>query len=213
MSGDTIATNWRNMPTSTRRARERASTRERIIEAALHVLETEGAAALTIRRIATDVEYSAPVVYQHFANKDALVLELVAHGHDLMLAEFRQVAEEPDIDRRMTRIASDYVRFAGEHPHLYEVMNGTAVDADARRRAAAPAIDVVKELLATWSAAHDVVLADPDAACEIIWGTLYGMASLGHLGTIGNERARDLAEQALHAILRGWAHTGRADAS
>src|SRR6185436_15558678 len=100
---------------------------ERIIEAALHVLETEGAAALTIRRIATDVEYSAPVVYQHFANKDALVLELVTHGHRRMLAEFRQAAAEPDIDRRMTRIASEYVRFAGEHPHLYEVMNGTAV--------------------------------------------------------------------------------------
>src|SRR6185369_13608752 len=114
MSADTIEARWRNMPTNTRRARERASTRERIIEAALHVLETEGVAALTIRRIATDIEYSAPVVYQHFANKDALVLELVAHGHRLMLAEFEQAAEEPGIDRRMLRIASQYVRFAGE---------------------------------------------------------------------------------------------------
>src|SRR3954471_13816107 len=101
------------MPTSTRRGRERASTRERISEAALHVLETEGAAALTVRRIATDVEYSAPVVYQHFANKDALLLELVAHGHRLMLAEFHEAPEEPDIDRRMMRMASEYVRFAG----------------------------------------------------------------------------------------------------
>src|SRR3954471_20422308 len=112
------------MSISTRRARERADTRKRIIAAALHVLETEGVAALTMRRIATDVEYSAPVVYQHFANKDALVLELVAHGHRLMLAEFRQAATEPGIDRRMMRIASEYVRFAGAHPHLYEVMNG-----------------------------------------------------------------------------------------
>ena len=192
------------MPISTRRARERASTRDRIIEAALHVLETEGVAALTIRRIATDIEYSAPVVYQHFANKDALVLELVAHGHRLLLAQFQQAAEESVIDRRMMRIASEYVRFAGEHPHLYEVMNGTVVDADERRRAAEPAIAVLKELLATWSEAHGVVLADPDEACEIIWGTLYGIASLGYLGTVGNERARRLAEQALRAVLLGW---------
>jgi AcrR family transcriptional regulator len=204
VSEDTIEAKWRSMPTSTRRARERASTRERIIEAALHVLEAEGVAALTIRRIATDIEYSAPVVYQHFANKDALVLELVAHGHRLMLAEFRQAVEEPDIDRRMMRIASEYVRFAGEHPHLYEVMNGAVVDADERRRAAEPAIAVLKELLAAWSDAHDVVLADPDEACEIIWGALYGVASLGCLGTVGNERARRLAEQALRAILLGW---------
>ncbi|WP_432825372.1 TetR/AcrR family transcriptional regulator [Dactylosporangium sp. CA-092794] len=192
------------MPSSTRRARERASTRERIIEAALRVLETEGAAALTIRRIAADVEYTAPVVYQHFANKDALVLELVAHGYGLMLAELKRVAEEPDIDRRMLRVASEYVRFAREHPYLFEAMNGTEVDADERRRAAEPAIDVLKELLTTWSDAHGVVLADRAEACEIVWGTLYGMASIGYLGTVGTERAQRLAEQALGAILLGW---------
>lgn len=167
----------------------------------MHVLESEGASALTIRRIAADVEYTAPVVYQHFANKDALVLELVAHGHRLMMAELEQVAEEPDIDRRMMQLASEYVRFAGEHPHLYQVMNGDAVDAEERRRAAAPAIGVLKELLTEWSDTHDVVLADFDAACDIIWGTLYGLASLGALG---NERARRLAQEALRTLLLGW---------
>jgi AcrR family transcriptional regulator len=192
------------VPTGTRRARERASTRERIIEAALHVLESEGASALTIRRIATDVEYTAPVVYQHFANKDALVLELVAHGHRLMVAELEQAAQEPDIDRRMMQLASGYVRFAGEHPHLYQVMNDDGVDAEERRRAAAPTIGVLEELLTSWSDTHDVVLADFGDACDIVWGTLYGIASLGRLGTVGNERARRLAQQALSLLLRGW---------
>ena len=192
------------MSINTRRARERANTHERIIEAALHVLETEGPAALTIRRIAGDVEYSAPVVYQHFANKDALVLELVAYGHRLMLAEVLHVSQEADVDLRMRRIASEYVRFAGEHPHLYQVMNAPAIDADERRRVAQPAIDALKELLNTWSARHEVVLADLDEACETLWGTMHGIASLGHLSTVGNDRARRLAEQALHAILLGW---------
>ncbi|UQU65420.1 TetR/AcrR family transcriptional regulator [Couchioplanes caeruleus] len=192
------------MPTGARRARERASTRERIIEAALHILENEGAAALTVRRIATDVEYSAPVVYQHFANKDALVLELVAHGHRLMTAELEQAAAELDIDRRMMQLASEYVRFAGEHPHLYQIMNGDAVDADQRLRAAAPTVGVLKEFLTAWSDSHDVVLADFGEACDIVWGTLYGIASLGRIGTVGNERARRLAQQALRTLLRGW---------
>ncbi|WP_378268321.1 TetR/AcrR family transcriptional regulator [Amycolatopsis pigmentata] len=192
------------MATSTRRARERASTRRRIIEAALRILEAEGATALTIRRIATDVEYSAPVVYQHFANKDALVLELVAHGHRLMLAESRRAAEEPDVDRRVLRVAAECIRFAGEHPHLYQVMNSPEVDADERLRAAEPAIAFVEELLTAWAKAHEVVLADPHEACEVLWGTLYGIASLGFLGTVGHERAGRLAEQALRAILLGW---------
>ena len=200
------------MPTSTRRARERANTRERIIQAALHVLETEGASALTIRRIAADVEYTAPVVYQHFANKDELVLELIAYGHRLMMAELRQAAQQPDIDRRMMQLASEYIRFAGEHPHLYQVMNGSAVDADERRRAAAPAIDALKELLTAWSETDDVVLADPDGACDIIWGTLYGIASLGQRGHLDNERARRLAQQALRTLLHGW-RTGPPDSA
>jgi len=192
------------MPATTRRARERANTRERIIETALHLLESEGAAALTVRRIAADMEYTAPVVYQHFAGKDALVLELVAHGYDLMLTQFRRALEEPDIDRRMLRVASEYVRFAGEHPHLYEAMNGTVVGADERRRAAEPAFQVLLDLLTTWSSAHRVKLADETEACEIVWGTLYGMALLGYLGTVGNERAQHLARQALSAVLLGW---------
>jgi hypothetical protein len=53
-------------------------------------------------------------------------------------------------------------------------------------------------LLTTWSAAHDVVLADPDEACEILWGTLCGNASLSYLGNVGNDRER-------HAVSHGSA--------
>ncbi len=116
----------------------------------------------------------------------------------------REAAEETDIGRRMTRIASEYVRFAGEHPHLYAAMNSPALGADDRRRAAEPTVAVVKDLLASWSRAHGVVLADPDEACEIIWGSMHGLAAVGGLNTVGNDRARRLAEEAIRAILLGW---------
>ena len=196
------------MPSSTRRARERASTREQIVGAALRALEAEGAAALTMRRIAADVEYSAPVVYQHFANKDALVLELVTHGYTQLRSELEHVLDEPDADRRLLGLAAGYVRFAGEHPHLYQAMNGPEVEEDGRRRAAEPAITLLSEQLAAWAAARAVTLPDHDEACEIVWGTLYGIASLGRLGTVGADRTGRLAEQALTAILRGWRTPG-----
>ncbi|MCE3613272.1 TetR/AcrR family transcriptional regulator, partial [Escherichia coli] len=65
------------MTANTRRERARESNRSRILDAALQVLESEGASALTIRRVAGDVEYTAPVVYQHFAGKEALLLALI----------------------------------------------------------------------------------------------------------------------------------------
>ncbi|MBL7260120.1 TetR/AcrR family transcriptional regulator [Paractinoplanes lichenicola] len=192
------------MPTNARRARERANTRNAIVEAALAVLENEGAAALTIRRIANDVEYTAPIVYQYFAGKDALVLELIEHGYRLLMADLSRLADEPDIDQRVIRIARAYVRFANEHPHLYQAMNDATVGADARRKAAAPAIGLVVELLTAWSQTHGVPLTAPDEACEIVWGALYGIASLGSLDSFSSDRTERLAEQALTAILQGW---------
>lgn len=189
---------------TSRRARERATVRERIIQTALNLLEDGGMAAVTMRRVATDMEYTAPIVYQHFANKDALVIELVAHGYRLMSAELREVLIEPDVDQRMQLVAAAYVRFAGHHPHLYEAMNGTVVDADRRQAVAEPTFDILHDLLADWSTAHNVDLVDRVEACEVVWGTLYGMASLGYLDNLGNERAQHLAQQALSALLRGW---------
>jgi AcrR family transcriptional regulator len=192
------------LASSARRARERANTRERIVETARTLLESEGTAALTMRRVAVEMEYTAPIVYQHFANKDALVLQLVEDGYRVMVTELQRALVEPDIDQRMLRAAAEYVRFAGQHPHLYEAMNGTIVDAGQRRAAAEPAFAFLQQLLIEWSSNHDVDLGDGDDACEIVWGTLHGMASLGYLDTVGNERAQRLATQALSAVLRGW---------
>ena len=87
-------------------------------------------------------------------------------------------------------------------------MNGTAVDAEQRRRAAEPALEILLGLLTEWSGAHHVALVDRAEACEIVWGTMYGMASIGRLDTVGNERAQRLAADALGATLRGWRSEG-----
>jgi AcrR family transcriptional regulator len=192
------------MPSTTRRARERADLRDRILETAVGVLEAEGIPALTMRRVATDLEYTAPVIYQHFAGKDALLQAIVAHGHRAMAAALEPVLGEPDVDRRMLEAAAAYVRFAGRHAHLYAVMNGTVVGGEERRALAEPAYVVLRDLLEAWSGRHGVDLGDADEACEIVWGTLHGMAALGALDTVGTERAQRLAVRALDAILRGW---------
>ena len=192
-----------NTSSQERRARERTDVRGRIVKTALKILEGEGASALTMRRVASDMGYTAPIIYQHFANKDALVLELVERGYHSLAAELQRPIET-DIDRCFLHIAAQYVAFAGKHPHLYEAMNGTAVEAEKRRNAAAPVFQVLLELLTTWSETHDIELTDSMEACEIIWGTLYGMASIGRLDTIGNKRAQHLAAEALSSILKGW---------
>ncbi|SER94049.1 TetR/AcrR family transcriptional regulator [Actinokineospora terrae] len=193
------------MSTGTRRERERATVRESMVAVALALLEREGAAALTVRRVAGEVEYTAPVVYQHFANKQALLLALVEVGYERLRERMAAAARTATTtDDRLLAPTGAYVRFAGDNPHLYALMNNTAVDPHDRFRAAAPITRLVVDLMTGWAAEHGVVLASPVEACEVAWGTLYGIASLGQLDTIGFDRAAHLADRALRALMLTW---------
>ncbi|MEI4270488.1 TetR/AcrR family transcriptional regulator [Klenkia sp. LSe6-5] len=192
------------MPSKERRARQRADVRARIIGAASTVLVGEGIAALTMRRVAHDVEYTPPVIYQHFANKDALVGELVRQGYGELVRQLDAAAQEaPDLDARLTGVAAAYLRFAAENVHLFDAMNSSSLPDGERRAAAEPVIGVVWDLMSTWAQTHRVEL-DVGAACEIIWGTLLGIATLGRLDTVDGDRARRLGVDALRLLLQGW---------
>ncbi|OPX11308.1 helix-turn-helix domain-containing protein, partial [Gordonia sp. i37] len=54
------------MGTQDRRARERAERRDRVVEAARDLAERDGWSAVTTRRLADEIEYTPPVLYQHF---------------------------------------------------------------------------------------------------------------------------------------------------
>ncbi|MFI6282331.1 TetR/AcrR family transcriptional regulator [Streptomyces sp. NPDC050988] len=193
------------MSAGTRRERERAKVRDSLVQVALTVLEREGTAAVTVRRVAGEVEYTAPVVYQHFANKEALLLALVEVGYARLHTRMATAAGNAvTADDRVLDTGRAYVTFAAVHPHLYRLMNGADVDAHDRFRAAAPVVRLVEDLMTNWAGAHDIVLADPTETCEITWATLYGIAGLGNLDTVGHARAAHLADRALRALLLSW---------
>jgi AcrR family transcriptional regulator len=191
------------MPSNERRDREKTMVRDRVVASARHLLETEGTSGVTMRRVAEAMEYTAPVIYQHFANKDALIGELVRQGYDELETRLKEAQGIADIDDRLAAVAAEYLRFAGENEHLFDVMNGTALDADERRAAAWGTITVLAKLVDDWADEHQVEL-EAQEAYEILWGTLYGMAALGRLGTIGQDRARHLGVRALQLLLQGW---------
>lgn len=60
-------------------------TREQIVQVALTLVDAEGVDALTVRRLARELEVEPPALYWHFANKDeicrALVAEISAQLH------------------------------------------------------------------------------------------------------------------------------------
>lgn len=63
---------------SPRVARKRARVRSRLLEAAAQIIKADGLSGLTVEAVARAADMSKPSVYYYFADKDALVLALVA---------------------------------------------------------------------------------------------------------------------------------------
>src|SRR5690242_2367885 len=112
------------MVTERRRERERQNLRQSILRAAADIAAAEGWQAVTIRKIAEMIEYTPPVIYEHFASKEAILLEVKREGFNQLVAmtqEAQAQASNP-LDAVMKTVAA-YCEFAWRCPQLYVAMN------------------------------------------------------------------------------------------
>ena len=76
-----------------RRTRERAARRQLITSTARAIAEREGWDAITTRRLAAEIEYSQPVIYKHFASKQALFVAVLEDSKHYMRDRLAAAAE------------------------------------------------------------------------------------------------------------------------
>jgi AcrR family transcriptional regulator len=197
-----------------RRDRERQELKQAILDAAREIAAQEGWQAVTIRKVAERIEYSPPTIYEHFANKEAILIELMREGFRLLLAEIR-AGDTPaaGADARLLALANAYWAFAWAYPELYQVMHGLGgvpfcVEGPAGGNDSPPA-EAEAVFMATWKILRalpsmaEIDEEDVDAAVLILWATLHGMVALTMAGRIkgGRECALQLLDQAIHDFL------------
>ena len=105
-----------------RKLRQRAEREERIIATARAIAEREGWSAVTVRRLADEIEYSQPVLYSHFKSKDAIVGEVAVEGFRELAEAVRAAARGSTGRNALENVAMAYLTFAVRHPALYEAM-------------------------------------------------------------------------------------------
>lgn len=117
------------MASKERIQRLKEETRVNILDAALHIVKHEGWQALSMRKIADVIEYTAPIIYEYFANKDAILMELTRKGY-LILSKDMEVAKDnyrlPEEQLEAMWLA--YWNFAFENKELYQVMFGVQMN-------------------------------------------------------------------------------------
>src|SRR6476469_6046893 len=105
--------------------RERHELRQAILTASRDIAAREGWQAVSIRKVAEQIEYSPPTIYEHFTSKEALLVELMREGFQLLMERVQagnHTAASPAA--RIRAIALAYWDFAWDYPELYQVMHG-----------------------------------------------------------------------------------------
>ena len=93
-------------------------SRERIIEAAVTLVDEHGVNALSMRRLGAALGVEAMSIYNHIPNKDTLLKSLVEH----ILAQIEIPPEEDDWAERLKKMSRSYRSVALAHPHFVELI-------------------------------------------------------------------------------------------
>jgi AcrR family transcriptional regulator len=167
-----------------RRQRERAARRELIITTARTLAEAEGWDAVTTRRLSTEIEYSQPVLYKHFAGMEQIADAIAVDGFGELAEVIRAARSEAGAaSDALTRIAHAYLDFARDNPAVYDAMFTRAT---ALRFASE---DTPPQLTAAFAELRQAVglvadEQDVDALTEVFFAALHGLVSLSRAGRL-----------------------------
>jgi AcrR family transcriptional regulator len=140
------------MPTTARKQRpDRTKVRTSIIQTACEIAAADSWSAVTVRKVAERIGYTAPIIYEHFGSKDEMLDQILKQTYDdLGKAIMEATLSQPPGEDRVRAIVLTYWQFAHETPELYHLMYGMegarATSEDAREYAAPIVKFVVQQL-------------------------------------------------------------------
>ncbi|MBI5629115.1 MAG: TetR/AcrR family transcriptional regulator, partial [Candidatus Rokubacteria bacterium] len=124
----------RKRPGGPRAARRRGSyhhgnLRRALPDAAIEIVETQGAEALTLRAAARRAGVSQAAPYRHFADKRTLLAAAAEEGFRALTEAMRQAttAHGDEPLGRFRALGLSYIRFAVSHPAHFRVMFGREI--------------------------------------------------------------------------------------
>ncbi len=109
--------------------RLKEQTRVNILDAAHDIVKDEGWQALSMRKIADKIEYTAPIIYEYYANKEAILLELTKRGFMLLACRMSEAKNtHTELAEQIEAMWLAYWNFAFEEKEYYQLMFGVEVN-------------------------------------------------------------------------------------
>jgi AcrR family transcriptional regulator len=195
------------MGTIERKQRLKEEVRAKILEASWQIVTDEGWHALSMRKIAEAIDYTAPVIYEYFDNKEAILQEFTRQGYRILRDKVQAARDHhTEPGKQLEAMWLAYWDFAFAHPAYYQLMYGVDVDC-CQLEHAIPEAEQTSELLNTSLKRLIAKSKDPEAeACRrfyTFWAVVHGLISLNFVrkGTLSQEVNRSILRDAINAII------------
>ena len=175
------------MGTASRKQREIEEREAKILQVARQILASEGYIKLNMDRIAAEIEYAKGTVYQHFRNKEDIIVALDIEGHQVMAELFRMAASfEGSPRHRMTAVglASNLKnQLYPDHLQIDRITSNPAIREKATeerqeqlRASEGACMSVLSQLVCEAVDRGDLCLAENIAPGDLVFG-LWAMSS------------------------------------
>ena len=165
-----------------RKLRQKEEVRASILDTAWQMVVTEGWHSFSIRKIADAIEYSVPVIYSHFENKDAILLEFNRKGFELLTAELELAKSgQPEPANQLRAMGRTYWKFAFENKEYYQLMFGLGIptcEVASRIPALEKFSGVILASIIAMVPAGQKPGFDPWLKYQSFWSMLHGLVSI-----------------------------------
>ena len=196
-----------------RKEREREEIRRKILDAARELFMTEGSEPMTMRRIAEAIEYSPTTIYNHFEDKDDLVLALCTEDFARLFQHLQRQPPPADPLEAIRQLGLAYAQFGTSYPNHYRFMFMTANKLERPEKLAGSpgeqAFGLLRAAVESAMAGGHFRAGNVDTIAQVLWASMHGAVAL--LITLQPQHwphapaAPDLVQQVVEATIRGFA--------
>ena len=200
------------MSITDRKQRQKEEVRTSILDTAWEMVVTDGWQSFSIRKVADAIEYSVPVIYSHFENKDAILLEFNRKGFQLLAAALvnAKIGVEKPADQ-LRAMGRAYWNFAFDNKEYYQLMFGLGIptcDTASKIPAMADFNAVIISSIVAMVAPGKKPGFDPWLKYQSFWSMLHGLVSINMVSPSraeqpgqGHEGQEALPKQVLEDVI------------
>lgn len=191
-----------------RRLRQKEEVRASILTTAWQMVKSDGWQSLSIRKIADAIEYSVPVIYDHFENKEAILAEFAKDGYLLLTKKVQQARDKhTDPADQLRAMADAYWNFAFKNREYYQLMYGVGmaccvVDKNGSDKNGFN--DLLSDTITALIARSKNPKANPCLKYHTFWSILHGLISIKIMGTsdVSDKLNRMVLDDAITGFIR-----------